>query len=240
VRQGAEQSPRGQGLGRSVTDPLHSYYLILLQGYLADPRQLLEWHHEMRGESGRPRREVEVLKRAAVILAVTSWETFIEEALRFTFGDRLRAATSPKELRNTFKEVARAWMKRGKNLDAHPERLGEWSADGWREVVQAEFSHDLDRLHSPNSAKIRDMCRKYLDVDVTANWRWRGATPKSACEQLDTLMRLRHKLTHRARLSSPLNSERKAAVRLEDAVKAIRLVERLAECTLLALPAHST
>ena len=75
------------------------------------------------------------------------------------------------------------------------------------------------------------MYQRYLDVDVTAQWRWRGTTSPSACRQLDDLMKLRGKLTHKARSMY----ESKAAVRLEDAVGAIKLVERLANGTLLAL-----
>jgi RiboL-PSP-HEPN len=236
VRKRTEKST-GRGLGRTVSDPLHSFYLVMLDEFLADPRKLLEWHDEARGASGRPKRDLEVLKIAAVILTVTSWETFIENTLRWTFEDRLGTVTDPRELRGTFREVAREWMKRGKNLADNPERLAEWSADGWKAVVQAEFHCDLDKFHNPGSNNIRRMYQKYLEVDVTVRWRWRGVTSKRACEQLDALVRLRGKVTHRASGShrGSLVYEPKAAVRLEDAVNAINLIERLAQCTLIAL-----
>jgi len=240
MRQRTEKWPSGQRLGRRVTDPVHSLYLAMLDSFLADPRKLLEWHAEARGTSGRPKRDLEVLKRAAVILTVTSWETFIENTLRWTFEDRLGAVTDPRELRGTFREVAREWMKRGKDLTHNPERLAEWSADGWKAVVQAALIYDLDRFHSPTSDTIRRMYLMYLEVEVTAKWRWRGVTSKSACEQLDALVRLRGRLTHRASAKGIFNYEAKAAVRLEDAVNAIKLVERLAQCTLLALPVYNT
>lgn len=230
VRQRTEESPSA----------LHSLYLAMLHEFLADPRKLLDLHDEARGDSGRPRRELEVLKRAAVILTVTSWETFIENTLKWTFEDRLNLVTHPRELQGTFKEVAREWMKKGKNLADNPERLSEWSADGWKDVVQAALSYDLDRFHNPTSDNIRRMYRMYLEVDVTAKWRWRGMTSKRACEQLDDLMRLRGKLTHSAKGRGIFSHEAKAAVRPEDAVNAIKLVERLARCTLLALPAYTT
>ena len=241
VRKRTEKSPSGQGLGRRVTDPLHSLYLAILHEYLVDPRKLLEWHDEARGVAGRPKRELEVFKRAAVILTVTSWETFIEDTLKGAFEDRLRSATNPMELQNTFKEVAREWMKRGKNLADAPQRLADWSEDGWREVLQAEFNSNLRGFNTPDSAGIRRIYQKYLEVDVTVRWRWRGVTSKRACEQLDALVRLRGKVTHRASGShrGSLVYEPKAAVRLEDAVNAIKLVERLAQCTLLALPAYA-
>jgi HEPN superfamily RiboL-PSP-like protein len=239
VRGQVEKSPSREGSGRPVTDPMHIFYLAMLHEFLTDPRKLLEWHDEARGASGRPKRDLEVLKRAAVILAVTSWETFIEDVLRWTLEDRLRMATNPRELLRAFSDVARERMKRGNDLDDHHEHLAEWSVDKWKDVVQGALKQDLDRFHNPNSAKSRRMYKKYLEVDVTAKWNWRGVTSQRACEQLDALLRLRGKLTHSAS-GKGLFFEPKAAVRLEDAAKAITLVERLGQCTLMSLPAYRT
>ena len=179
-KQGARKSTSGRGSRRTVTkDPVHSLYLMWLRESLADPRNLLELHNEAREGSGRPRKDLEALKRAAVILAVTSWETFIEDTLRLTFEERLRSASSPRALGNTFTVVAREWMKREKLAD-NPESLAEFSGDGWRQVVLGIFKEDLDRLHSPDSKKVRRMYQRYLDVDVTAQWKWRGTTSPSA------------------------------------------------------------
>ena len=240
-RQDAEKSPSDQGLGQRVTDPVHSLYLAILRHYLADQRKLLEWHDKARGDFGRPKKDLEVLKRASVLLTITSWETFVEDALQSAFGDRLRSVTE-REMRGTFREVAKGWMKRNKTLADNPERLAD-SAGGWKAVVQAEFASDLHNFHNPDSKKIRRIYQKYLEVDVTAKWRWRGVTSTSACQQLDTLMTLRHKLTHSAEGmggAGVFNYEAKAVVQLKDAVNAITLVERLAECTLLALPAFGS
>lgn len=215
---------------RGIKDPVQGLHLLSLRTSLADPQKLLELHDQARGESGRPKRELEVLKRATIILTVTSWETFIEGVLKFGLQDRLRSATNPKELRGTFHLVAKEWLKRS-NLADHPERLAEWTGDGWRELVQKEFKSDLDKFHTPKSDGIRRMFEKYLEVDVTARWRWRGTTSQSACRQLDDLVKLRGNLTHNARGMYNI----KAAARLEDAVGAIKLVERLAHCTLQVL-----
>lgn len=80
---------------------------------LGDVKILLNLHDSKTGGGkGRPVRELEVLKRAGVILAVTAWETFIEDSLEEKFRAKINGASSPKDVEGTFNAVAQAWLAR--------------------------------------------------------------------------------------------------------------------------------
>jgi hypothetical protein len=195
---------------------------------LADVKILLKAHDSVTGRGkGRPARELEVFKRAGVILAVTAWETFIEDTLKDRFQVKLNTAKSPKDLESTFNSVADAWLASHKPKPIKPPDLAKWALDGWKAMLMDRFSEEIEALNTPNSANIRHLFERYLGDDLTKNWRWQKVSSKSACGRLDALIRLRGQLVHRGRELF----EEKASVRLNHVVNAITLLERLVDRT---------
>ena len=197
---------------------------------LGDVKILLRFHDAETGRGkGRPARELEVFKRAGLILAVTAWETFIEDTIADGFKAKLSAASSPSAVESTFRSVAQAWLARGDKIK--PEELSNWALDGWRAMLMEKFILEIESLNTPNSRNIRELSKKYLGSDITKNWRWQSVSARVACERLDTLIRLRGRLVHRGREFF----EGKAGVRRYHVVNGIALLERLADLTEAAL-----
>jgi RiboL-PSP-HEPN len=192
---------------------------------LGDVKILLSLHDQRTGGGkGRPARELEVLKRAGVILAVTAWETFIEDTLEERFQAKIKAAQSPKDVESTFNSVAQAWLAREK---LKPPELAKWALDGWKAILTEKLSEEIGELNTPNSAKVRALFKRYISEDITKDWRWKGVSAPAACGRLDALIRLRGGLVHRGRELF----EEKASVRRNHVVNAIALLERLVDRT---------
>jgi hypothetical protein len=193
---------------------------------LDDVKALIRFHDsETGGGIGRPADELEVLKRAGVILAVTAWETFVEDTLEEQFDVRLRAAKVPKDIESTFNSVASAWLQRG---PSKPEEVAQWTLDGWKTMIKNKVREDLSALNTPNSANVKALFKRYLGEDITKAWRWPGASSTKACNRLDTLIKLRGQLVHRGR---PLFKGSRANVRRGEVTNAVDLLERLVDRT---------
>lgn len=90
--------------------PTNAY--LTFQAAFADATQLLAIYDSERAAAAPtvPER-IEVLKRAALILGVTAWETYVEDVLREKFIPLLAAANSPVDLPRAFDHVAKKWLK---------------------------------------------------------------------------------------------------------------------------------
>lgn len=192
---------------------------------LRDVKILLDFHDsETSRGKGRPARELEVFKRAGVILAITVWETFIEDTLTNQFRAKLDDAESPKDVESTFNSVAKAWLERDK---VKPPELAKWALDGWKSILLEKFTDDIEKLNTPNSANIRSLFKRYLGADITNEWRWQGVSAKAACGRLDALISLRGRLVHRGRELY----EARASVGRHHVINAIALLGRLVDRT---------
>ena len=179
---------------------------------------------------GRPRRDLEVVKSAALILTVTAWEAFTEDTLLACFGERLHEAKSPADVSSAFNATAENWLHSGA---VKPPDLGSWAGDGWKGIVMARFTEQVASLNTPKSENVRRLYRRYLGSDITEGWRWRGVAPEDARQQLDRLIALRGELVHRG--SDFFDVSGRARVRLKDVTGGIRLVNHLVDCTGRAL-----
>jgi hypothetical protein len=189
---------------------------------------LLKTHDsETKRAAGRPNRDLEVFKRAGVILAVTAWEAYIEDTLSEQFSDKLEYAEIPADIKGAFNSVSQTWL----NSQPKPPEVEKWTGEGWKNVVMDKFKHDVEALNTPNSENIKHLFSRYLDIDVTAHWKWQKNSSKVVCQKLDALIKLRGKLVHRGKELS----ESTANVNRKNFVEAKLLIERLVECTDKAL-----
>lgn len=206
---------------------------------LTDVSILLENHDsQTRRERGRPDRDLEVFKRAGIILVVTAWEAYIEDTLTVQFTKRLKSANTPQDMENTFNAVAQAWLGLS---DMHvpkpkPPDLARWADKGWKEVIREKFSKDIEGLNTPNPENVRALSKRYLDFDITKSWRWQRVSSSTACNKLDQLIRLRGDLVHRGKDMF----EEKTVVHRNQVIEAKSLVEHLVECTDIALDVAPT
>lgn len=196
---------------------------------MKDVRALLNVHNEATQEQrGRPDSNLEVFKRSAVILAVTAWETFIEDTIRTCGKSLIEAAATPNDVNAAFNHVANSALQAESKLT--PALLKTWTGDGWKENLLAKLEADLADLNTPKSHKIAELSKRYLGQDVTISWVWKKNNKEKTCTRLNELIEKRGALVHRGRSISE-----NAAVRKADVDKAIDLLPRLVECTEAAL-----
>ncbi len=198
---------------------------------MTDVTILLRLHDRATGGArGRPPRELEVFKRAGIILAVTAWESYVEDALRLAFAHRLKAAEQPSDVESAFVSTAEGWLgSQGKR--PKPTELATWTGKKWKNMIRAAFDRDVSSLNTPDARNIRKLSRTYVGTDITEHWRWRRVSPASAAERLRHLIDLRGRLVHRGRDLF----ERRQAARRRDLTGAMALVRRLVVCTNRAL-----
>lgn len=199
-------------------------------GYaLEDVKRLLQLHDsETKRRPGRPSSVVEVFKRAGVILAVTAWESFIEDTLTEAFEERLKSAKAPRDIQKTFNSVAHAWLSRNGRT---PPDLVAWAGDNWKQVLRESLAREVSVLNTPNPANVARISKRYLDRDLTADWDGPAPRRQTARARLDRLITLRGHLVHRTKVFF----ERRASVKRRDLVGAIALLSRIVQRTEEAL-----
>ncbi len=165
-----------------------------------------------------------MFKRAGVILTVTAWESFIEDAVIRAFDARVESARAPADLQSTFNAVANAWLSQ---KDRKPPELVRWTLDGWKAVLREQLARNVEALNTPNADNIARVSKCYLGRDVTAEWHWPGVNAATARHRLDALIVLRGRLAHHTRELH----ERRADVSRRHLARAISLLSRLVQCT---------
>ena len=112
----------------------------------------------------------EVLKRAALIMTLTAWETYIEAWL----NERLCQKIS----------ILKGWFA---------------SACGLIKGIQKKLDQEIKRLNNPNSEKVRQLSLEFLQRDITESWVWNNYQPKTACTQLNSWLSKRGDAVHQGR-----------------------------------------
>src|SRR5262245_60345068 len=98
---------------------------------------LLIIHDRLAGKGpGRPSDWYEVLKRSAIILSITAWETYVEDKITDLFEARLTSAQSPNAMKSAFSSTAHSWLSGAK---LKPPDLAAWSGDRWKALVRGHF-----------------------------------------------------------------------------------------------------
>lgn len=197
-----------------------------LDRVLADVKSLLGLvsHKSTPTRSPFVETQPEVVRRVGIILTVTAWETFIEDTIKREFEEKLKNANSPQDVQKAFNTVADAWLQ---SKPRSPKHVEQWTGDMWKKVVSESFTKKLQSLNTPSPENVRKISKRYLGMDVTSHWKWRGVSTKAACSRLKRLLSLRGELVHRAKdLFDKGNS-----VKLAKVNGAIQLVERLSQRT---------
>jgi hypothetical protein len=190
-----------------------------------DVRVLLRLHDgATRSAAGRPRPELEVLKRAAVILIVTAWESYIEDALISVASRRIDSAKKPSDTGKAFLAIAQHWL----DERPKPPDVEQWVGENWKVLLKRRLSTEVRALNTPNTANVAKLTLRYLGVDITKKWRWPSTSSEKATRRLDELVELRGRLVHRGKAFSLSTA---AAVTRPSVVRGMELVARLVDCT---------
>jgi hypothetical protein len=142
----------------------------------------------------------EVLKRAGLVMALTAWETYVEDRVTEAVNARLRVL--------------------------------EGSSVG--KFVTAKLDEELKRFHNPTAEKTKRLFADYLEIDVTASWKWLNFEPVTARKALDELILKRGDAVHRSKAANG-GTPAPHLVKREDLEKAIRFLKGLVAATDKAL-----
>jgi hypothetical protein len=196
-----------------------------------DAVTLLRIHDRETGrKSGRPKPELEALKRSALILSVTAWESFVEDTVTEQLDKLLKRTNDPVAISHVFNHIADEWLNRTGNGARRAPDLIKWTADHWKDLIRESLRKSLVSFNTPGSEQVAKLFKKYLDKDVSKTWAWHGVTSAAAREQLDQLIKLRGEVVHKGRKLHPF-SEPHAIVRRSQVIQALNLIYNLVFAT---------
>jgi len=144
---------------------------------------------------GNNRRQSRVIYKACVILAVTAWETFVEDIIRVCAEQKIERAESPEEVRSIFNSVAHSYHEKHQNFT--PDLYLDWTGKRWKDRIREKLEDDLSKLNTPSPDNIQKLSRRYLGGDITTSWHWRGMRVERTKRKLDSLIKWRGYLAHR-------------------------------------------
>jgi len=163
----------------------------------ADAKRLFAYYDaEIERHKPRIPEDAEVLKRAALIMAVTAFESYIEDYLREKFPPRLAEATNPDHFSEIFVTVAKQWLR--ENFEK-PASFADWTGDGWKTLLKTNLEHRLKALNTPKSNIVNGLFRQFLGIQLSDVWVWQGYGFEAACKRLDEIVALRGRIAHVAR-----------------------------------------
>jgi hypothetical protein len=196
---------------------------------------LLRIHDQKTGGGrGRPPQELEALKRSALILAVTAWESFVEDTVVSQLEARLAAARDPTELRSTFDHVANQWLDPQISPKRHGPSLADWAGDEWKTRIRESLAAKIEAFNTPNTKNTNDLFKRYLGISIKDSWSWQGVSADSAHVKLDGLITLRGSVVHRGKMAHPASTQL-PDVRRKSVVDALNLLYHLVHATERAL-----
>lgn len=150
------------------------------------------------GEPERSTDASEPLLRAVVVLLVTAWENYVEQAVAEAFRHVMSVNAEPKSLSSHMQGV----LSRAARDDV-------WSVTGenWRSVVEAEASSLIDRLNNAASGQVNELVSKVLGLpSFLAQVTWTAFPQPNVEGDLRSLVNeVRGEIVHKGRTPSALN-----------------------------------
>lgn len=171
---------------------------------LEDVRSLLEHHPASKLDGpGRPASVpgTEPLLRACVALCYTSWEVYVEEALRETIEDLLSrndAQALPTSLRD--------WVATSAKSDPWA-----FAGDGWRNVAMEQLVRRFDGkggksgFNTANPDGVIDLYNRVLGFEPLTRVSWQGYGNDKVMADIDSLVKIRGEIVHRGSTPGALN-----------------------------------
>lgn len=196
---------------------------------------LLSIHDQQTGGgTGRPPPELEALKRSALILTVTAWESFVEDTVTQQLERKLEGANKPSDLQSIFNHVAEEWLDPSRSSVRHGPDLSDWAGDGWKQLIRSSLAKTLETFHTPNSENTERLFKQYLHKPIRQHWSWQGMSANTAQRRLNELIKLRGQVVHRGKTMHP-HSLHLPDIKKPAVIRALNLVYNLVYTTEIAL-----
>jgi hypothetical protein len=188
---------------------------------LADVETLMSLYNELiLTKSGRPHFEYEVLKRAAIILLVTAWESFIEHVILQEYENKLDKAKNPKDVQTSFNAFADSWSSKIVSKKIKPYELESLTSDGWKLLLLDMCRKEITLFNTPSYDNIDRLFRKYIDVPAEQVLKVPGYNKMWIRTNLNILINYRGNLVHKSKRTFSISK----GVPKQKVVKSIRLI----------------
>lgn len=182
------------------------------------------------GAAGRPPIQLEALKRSALILAVTAWESFIEDTVQQQLEIKLAATSIPSQIQSIFNSAAQEWLE-PEGLKRVGPHLAYWTGDSWKQVILDSLKSKLDRFHTPNTTNVDALFKRFLSqVSISSCWAWQNSTSATAIKNLNELIKTRGRAVHRGMTLHPM-SQQEPTMKRATVIKALNLIYNLVDST---------
>lgn len=196
-------------------------HLQNLKSNADEVNRLIQIHRRLTGSRPGRRRDVEVLNKSSIVLAVACWESFVEDLAQTAFDELARAAEDPQVFPTSVLTLA----SKGLRADADESQVWALAGDGWKTVLNAHRASILERftgrLNTPKPKQVDEMFDKLIGLPrLSTSWRWSGTTSANATARLERLVELRGEIAHRVTASR--------AVRRQHVIDSVNFVGRLA------------
>lgn len=172
--------------------------IVTYESLIRDVDTLISLHSGS-GAPGRPPGNNEPLLRAAVVLLVTAWENYIEQAVEEAFSHVLSlAGDDPQRLSDHLQSVIQ--KEAGKNA---------WSVtgDAWRAVAQAEADSLVSDLNNAASGQVDGFISKVLGIpSFLDRISWQKKSTQAVRDDLRSLVnKVRGEIVHKGTTPGALN-----------------------------------
>ncbi len=166
----------------------------------ADVATLLSYHPTVASPGvGRPPGDTGPLLRSAVVLIHTAWENYLEQVV-------LEAAQHVFAVIGDDHSLLPGGLKHPLTDRAKKEDPWLLAGDGWKSAGKDRVTAVIDRLNTPNSEAVEELCAKFLGIpSVLDGCGWQNKPPQAVRADLDILVHdVRGEIVHKGRTDSSL------------------------------------
>ena len=202
---------------------------------------LIRIHDSLTGGAvGRPDGEYEALKKSALILAVTAWESFVEGTVKEQMEILLNSVSDPRSnarVSKIFNAAAEEWIGPNAEPKPKPTDAADWTGDGWKARIAASLDSHLKTFHSPTTENTEKLFRRFLGLkNFPDNWHWQSVGYAAAQKKLNDLIKLRGEAVHEGkRKIAPRSGTSPAKTGRKVVINALNLIQSLVVSTEKAL-----
>ncbi|MEU6582226.1 HEPN domain-containing protein [Nocardia sp. NPDC046763] len=137
-----------------------------------------------------------VALRAALIVLMTAWETYIEDVCLEAFDHMMSSVRDPTNLPHEL---------RAKVAKAHK---NPWALAGhaWREAARNEVSREVASLNTPNSSKVDELvCLSTGIQGALGQCAWANMSAEKLADYLDEFTQIRGEIVHKGHAPGDLD-----------------------------------
>jgi hypothetical protein len=137
-----------------------------------------------------------VAVRAALIVLITAWETYVEDVCLEASEKLMASITKPSDLPHSLRSKIGQSSK-------DPWLL---AGDAWREVARTQVSREVASLNTPSSKNVDALVDLAVGIKgALGQCAWANMSAEKIAEYVDQLIRIRGEIVHKGQALGDLN-----------------------------------